>query len=126
MGTNQRSEGQRVIGIAVTTELDEMLAEASWAAGETTSQFIRKAIVTALRERGYPAELSMAAPPPRAGKGGRPTHKKTASEDSDDSEPPSGSRPKGVIHNETPNQGQQNSNVEGDAVFGPKEKESAK
>lgn len=77
MGTSARSQGQRVVGVAIDAELDALMQKASHEKGETPSQFIRKAIVESLMAKGYEATLSMASPPARTGKGGQPSHKKS-------------------------------------------------
>lgn len=65
-----RTEGQTLIAFACDEQLLREIDEARRMLGETRSQFIRRALATKL-DLG----TSMIAPPDRAGKGGRPTHR---------------------------------------------------
>lgn len=71
-----RTPGQSFVGLELSDELLALLDEARRAKGLSRSQYIRFAITAALESDGAALSTNLALAPDRAGKGGRPTHRK--------------------------------------------------
>jgi hypothetical protein len=74
---NKRSKGQKPISLWIEDELLVAIERGLGTKFADRSAFIRRAVIEKLRRDGIEVDEALAFPPRRAGKGGRPTHKKS-------------------------------------------------